>query len=104
MAMSVWAIVIMLATALSMATAMLGFIVTIPVIGHAGDTEQDGRVLAQWHDDWALPLTGAGGIGQSTPVLVARGNHDAESANAYAYHWLPGNGSWYAETFGPARD
>lgn len=35
MAMSVWAIVIMLATALSMATAMLGFIVTIPVIGHA---------------------------------------------------------------------
>ncbi len=34
-AMGVWATVIMLATAFSMATAMLGFIVTIPVIGHA---------------------------------------------------------------------
>jgi uncharacterized membrane protein len=33
--MGVWATLIMLATALSMATAMLGFIVTIPVIGHA---------------------------------------------------------------------
>ncbi|MBL0143708.1 MAG: DUF2189 domain-containing protein [Betaproteobacteria bacterium] len=35
MAMGVWATLIMLATALSMATAMLGFIVAIPVIGHA---------------------------------------------------------------------
>ena len=34
-AMGLWATIIMLATALSMATAMLGFIVTIPVIGHA---------------------------------------------------------------------
>ena len=34
-AMGVWATIIMVATALSMATAMLGFIVTIPVIGHA---------------------------------------------------------------------
>ncbi len=34
-AMAVWATIIMVATALSMATAMLGFIVTIPVIGHA---------------------------------------------------------------------
>lgn len=33
--MAVWATLIMLATALSMATAMLGFVVTIPVIGHA---------------------------------------------------------------------
>jgi uncharacterized membrane protein len=35
LAMAIWATLIMLATALSMATAMLGFIVTIPVIGHA---------------------------------------------------------------------
>ncbi len=34
-AMGVWASLIMLATALSMATLMLGFLVTIPVIGHA---------------------------------------------------------------------
>ena len=33
--MAFWATLIMVATALSMATAMLGFIVTIPVIGHA---------------------------------------------------------------------
>ncbi len=34
-AMALWATLIMVATALSMATAMLGFVVTIPVIGHA---------------------------------------------------------------------
>jgi uncharacterized membrane protein len=34
-AMALWATIIMIAVALSMATAMLGFIVTIPVIGHA---------------------------------------------------------------------
>src|SRR4029077_17388679 len=33
--MALWATIIMIAVALSMATAMLGFIVTIPVIGHA---------------------------------------------------------------------
>lgn len=35
MAMAVWAAIIMVATALSIATALLGFIVAIPVIGHA---------------------------------------------------------------------
>jgi uncharacterized membrane protein len=34
-AMALWAALIMVATALSMATAMLGFVVAIPVIGHA---------------------------------------------------------------------
>lgn len=34
-AMALWAAIIMLATALSVATAMLGFIIAIPVIGHA---------------------------------------------------------------------
>jgi uncharacterized membrane protein len=34
-AMALWAILIMLATALSLATAMLGFIFAVPVIGHA---------------------------------------------------------------------
>jgi uncharacterized membrane protein len=33
--MALWSTIIMLATALSMATAMLGFVVAIPVIGHA---------------------------------------------------------------------
>ncbi len=33
--MALWAAVIMLATAVSMATAMLGFIIAVPLIGHA---------------------------------------------------------------------
>jgi uncharacterized membrane protein len=33
--MALWATIIMLATALSMATAMLGFVLAIPLIGHA---------------------------------------------------------------------
>lgn len=49
--MALWAVLIMLATALSLATAMLGFIFAVPVIGHA-----------TWHayrdlvDSSALPL------------------------------------------------
>lgn len=35
LAMAFWAALIMMATALSMATAMLGFVISIPVIGHA---------------------------------------------------------------------
>jgi uncharacterized membrane protein len=35
MAMAVWAAIIMVATALSIATALVGFVVAIPVIGHA---------------------------------------------------------------------
>lgn len=49
--MALWAVLIMLATALSLATAMLGFVFVVPVIGHA-----------TWHayrdlvDSSALPL------------------------------------------------
>jgi uncharacterized membrane protein len=51
-AMAVWAAIIMVATALSMATAMLGFIVMIPVIGHATwhayrDTVDAGEIPAR---------------------------------------------------------
>jgi len=34
-AMGLWAVIIMLGTVISMATAMLGFVVVVPVIGHA---------------------------------------------------------------------
>lgn len=34
-AMALWAVIIMIGTALSMATAMLGFVIVVPVIGHA---------------------------------------------------------------------
>jgi len=33
--MFVWALVILIATSLSLATAMLGFLITVPVLGHA---------------------------------------------------------------------
>jgi predicted phosphodiesterase len=72
-------------------------------IAHAGDSVQHGDVVQEWHDDWYVPLAGTGGLGQRVPILIGRGNHDGESATAYAYHWLPGNGSWYAMTVGPVR-
>jgi len=75
----------------------------VDFIGHAGDTVQNGPVVQEWHDDWYTPLTNASSIGQKVPVLVARGNHDGETATAYAYHWLPGNGAYHATTIGPMR-
>jgi predicted phosphodiesterase len=75
----------------------------VDFIGHAGDTVQNGPVVQEWHDDWYTPLTNASSIGQQVPVLVARGNHDGETATAYAYHWLPGNGAYHATTIGPVR-
>jgi len=73
-------------------------------IVHAGDTVQDGDVFDEWQSQWFDPLAAApGGLGQHIPVLVARGNHDGEFAQSLAYHWLPGNGDWYAETIGRTR-
>jgi uncharacterized membrane protein len=51
-AMALWATIIMVATALSMATAMLGFVIAIPVIGHATwhayrDTVDAGAIAAR---------------------------------------------------------
>lgn len=73
------------------------------VIGHAGDTVQRGDVLADWQAQWFDPFAAAGNLGQRTPVLVARGNHDAFFAASQAYHWLPGSNRWYAETIGRVR-
>ena len=72
-------------------------------IGHAGDSVQDGSLLTDWQTQYFDPLAAAQNLGQRTPVLVARGNHDAGSPPAFAYHWLPGNGRWYAETIGRVR-
>ena len=38
--------------------------------------------------------------GQTTPILFARGNHDAEHFRSYAYSALPAQGSWYAFLYG----
>lgn len=73
------------------------------VIGHAGDTVQNGDVLAEWQSQWFDPLAAAANLGQRTPILVARGNHDGDSPPAIAYHWLPANQHWYAETIGRVR-
>ncbi len=73
------------------------------VIGHAGDTVQNGGVLTEWQTQYFDPFAGAQNLGQRTPVLVARGNHDASFPPALAYHWLPANGYWYAETIGNVR-
>lgn len=73
------------------------------VVGHAGDTVQNGPVLSEWQTQYFDPLASASGLGQRTPVLVARGNHDGGSPPALAYHWLPENGHWYAETIGRVR-
>jgi predicted phosphodiesterase len=73
------------------------------VIGHAGDTVQNGDVLAEWPVQWFGPLASAANLGQRVPVLVARGNHDGFFPPAQAYHWLPGNNRWYAETIGRVR-
>jgi len=74
------------------------------VIGHAGDTVQNGDLPAEWQSQWFDPFAAApGSLGQRTPVLVARGNHDGEFPESFAYHWLPGNGMWYAETIGRTR-
>ena len=72
-------------------------------IGHAGDTVQNGDVLAEWQALYFDPFAAAGNLGQRTPVLVARGNHDANFPPALAYHWLPDNNYWYAETIGNVR-
>jgi Icc-related predicted phosphoesterase len=72
-------------------------------IGHAGDTVQNGDVLAEWQTQYFDPFAGASNLGQRTPVLVARGNHDANFPPALAYHWLPNNNFWYAETIGNVR-
>lgn len=73
------------------------------VIGHAGDTVQNGGVLTEWQTQYFDPFAGAQNLGQRTPVLVSRGNHDANFPPALAYHWLPDNGYWYAETIGNVR-
>ncbi len=73
------------------------------VIGHAGDTVQNAAVLSEWQTQYFDPFAAAQNLGQRTPVLLARGNHDGSSPPALAYHWLPENGLWYAETIGRVR-
>ncbi|BGP50970.1 hypothetical protein JCM10450v2_006896 [Rhodotorula kratochvilovae] len=72
---------------------------------HAGDAVQNPHDLAQWQTDLWDPLTrGLGArwaMGQKTPVLLARGNHDWDRSgeNAYtggAFAHAGGRGTYYA--------
>lgn len=67
-----------------------------------GDVVDKGSRLDDWQQQWFDPLA-AHGLGQTVPVVFARGNHDAEHAYAYAYSALPGNEAWYAFSRGGAR-
>lgn len=61
----------------------------------AGDIVQHGHKLREWQTEWFSPLS-IEDFGQTTPLQVARGNHDANGAFAHAYAPLPGNGHWFA--------
>jgi len=62
-----------------------------------GDIVQRGSELREWQTEWFSPLS-IGNFAQTTPVVVARGNHDGDGALAHAYVPLPGNDHWYAFT------
>jgi predicted phosphodiesterase len=61
----------------------------------AGDFVQHGHKLREWQTEWFSPLS-IDAFGQTTPIMMARGNHDANGALAHAYAPLPGNGHWHA--------
>lgn len=61
----------------------------------AGDFVQHGYKLREWQTEWFSPLS-IDAFGQTTPIMMARGNHDANGALAHAYAPLPGNGHWHA--------
>ncbi len=64
-----------------------------------GDIVQDGLYAQDWDTQWFAPLEQEE-LGQTTPILFARGNHDHEWTEAFAYTTLPGNGSWFATRLG----
>jgi Icc-related predicted phosphoesterase len=65
----------------------------------AGDVVQNGHSMNEWHHQWFVPLEESS-FAQTTPILFARGNHDAEHFHSYAYSALPAQGSWYAFLYG----
>lgn len=71
-------------------------------IAVAGDMVNNGNVLFEWHDYWFKPLEHLS-LGQTKPIIFARGNHDGEHALAYAYSKLPGNEAWFAFDYGNTR-
>lgn len=54
---------------------------------HAGDQVQEPHNLQQWQTDFCEPLTSllSYPLGQTTPILLARGNHDWDETGANVY-------------------
>ncbi|MCA9515144.1 MAG: metallophosphoesterase [Myxococcales bacterium] len=67
-----------------------------------GDIVQHGMILREWQEQWFGPLSERS-FGAETPIVFARGNHDGEHVFSYAFSALPGNGSWFAFTYGRVR-
>ena len=71
---------------------------------HAGDAAQNPHDLAQWQTDlWDVLTRGLSSrwrMGQKTPILLARGNHDWDATGVNAYTGGPwdgrGRGTYYA--------
>ncbi|KAG2192301.1 hypothetical protein INT47_008238 [Mucor saturninus] len=64
---------------------------------HAGDAIQNYPSLRQWQTDFAGPLA-AHGLGQTTPLIYAHGNHDYDMRGEYTYtrsHGMDGH-PWFA--------
>jgi predicted phosphodiesterase len=68
----------------------------IALIAHIGDVVQSNGNLKEWKTYWMGPLNEKN-IGQRTPIVVARGNHDGNHPFAYSYIFNPGfTNSWFA--------
>lgn len=64
-----------------------------------GDLLQWGSRFWEWDTMWWEPLQ-TDNFAQTTPILIARGNHDMDHAYSYAYVDLPGDGSSYSFMYG----
>lgn len=65
-----------------------------------GDIVEDGYKIEDWQDQWFGPLEQSD-LGQTVPVLSARGNHERHHPYTLAYTALPGHGDWYSFRYGP---
>ena len=67
-----------------------------------GDVVNRGYLIDEWGMYFWRPLEDAE-IGQTTPIVIARGNHDGESSIAHAFTAPPINKDWFAFSHGAVR-
>jgi predicted phosphodiesterase len=66
------------------------------MIINVGDFVDRGQVMEEWHQYYWGPLQSIGPTAASTPLLLARGNHDGESSYAYTYAYSGDQNEWFA--------